>query len=151
MPHITVRRAGPADEPAIVRMLCVMHQEAPAGSLDENRVRATVADILANGWVYVSEMGGEIGGTMALRCSQWWWSTDWYLGDQWLFVAPAHRRAPHAKMLLRRARQLAADNNVPLVVGLFSDRRLPGKIGMMQRELGAPSGAVFLVQPGKGV
>ena len=152
MPTIKVRRAGPADAEAVVGLLRRMHDEAPAGALDIGRVRATVADCLANGWVFVSEQSGMLGGTMALRCSQWWWSSDWHLGDQWLFVHPEHRRAPHARLLLRRARALAQEHAVPLVVGLFSDRRLPGKIGMMQRELGAPSGAVFLLLPaGVGV
>lgn len=150
MPHIAVRRAGPADAEAVWQVLRRMHEEAPAGSLDEARAKAVIGDCLASACVLLSEQGGVIGGTIALRPTQWWWSSDWYLADQWLFVHPDHRRAPHGRLLLRAARAMAQQAGVPLVVGLFSDRRLPGKIGMLQRELGAPSGAVFLLQPSKG-
>ncbi len=146
MPTITVRRAGPADAPVVLELLQAMHREAPAGSLDVGKVRAVIDDCIQSGWVFLSEQSGAIGGTMALRCLQWWWSADYYLSDQWLFVHPAHRKAPHARMLLRAAKVLAAKHRVPLAVGLFSDRRLPGKAGLLQRELGEPVGATFLVR-----
>ncbi len=150
MPHIDVRRATPNDFEAVIELLRLMHREAPAGSYDDGRVRETVQQVLGTGWIFVTEIRGVLAGTLALQCLQWWWSTDWHLTDRWLFVHPDHRNAPHARLLIARAKRLAAEGGVPLAMGLFSDRRLPGKVGMMQRELGAPVGALFLFNPPKG-
>lgn len=141
------RRATSDDIPAVLALLHLMHREAPHGALSEARVRDAVDACMGSGAVILSCTAGEPVGTLGLHLRQPWWSEDWEVADTWLFVHPAHRRAPHARLLLGIAKDFARGMGLPLVMGVFSTKRTAPKLRLFERILGAPAGGIFLVEP----
>ena len=48
--------------------------------------------------------------------------------------------------MLRAARDTARAAKMPLLIGVTSNIRTVGKVGLFQREFGAPAGATFYVK-----
>lgn len=140
------RRADPDDIPAVMDLLRLMHREAPYGALSETRVRSTVDACMSSGAVILSCAKGVPVATLGLQVRQPWWSDEWEIADNFLFVHPDHRRGPHARLLLKVAVDFARDARLPLVMGVFSTRRTAPKLRLFERVLGAPAGGIFFVK-----
>lgn len=129
-----------------MELLRLAHREAPTGKWVEGRVRQAIAECLETGAVILSLSHGKPVGALGLIISRMWWSDDPLLQERFVFVHPAHRRAPHARTLLQTAKDTAADMGLPLLIGVLSNIRAAGKARLFQRVFGAPAGASFLVQ-----
>ena len=140
-----LRAAVPEDEDAIVALLHVAHAEVPFGRWDEGSARATVRGCIANGVVILSLSHDRPVGTLGMCPSTFWWSDEPILQEKWVFVHPQHRRAPHARALLKLARETARGAGMPLLIGVMSSIRTTGKVKLFMGEFGAPIGASFLV------
>lgn len=149
MRELPATRFARADDMEAVRdLLALMHREAPVGAWCEAAVREHLGAVMRDGCVVLSLAGdGSPVGTLGLSPQQFWWSQDWSLQERWVFVHPQHRRAPHARALLVAARDAAISLSIPLVAGVFSDRRADAKVRLFSRVLGQPIGATFLVRP----
>lgn len=143
------RVATPDDVSAIMGLLRLFHAEAYYGAFSEARVLEAVGACMGQeGVALVAESeAGEVVGTLGLIAAQGWWTEDWQLQDTWFFVHPEHRRAGHAKALLRGSRAVARTLGLPLMVG-FLGRRVAGKARLYQREFGEPIGMAFFVPLG---
>lgn len=140
-----MRLGSAADAPAICELLGLARQEVPAGRWSEKRVAATVAECLETGGVILSLSHDKPVGTLGFVPATFWWSDDPLLQEKWVFVHPQHRRAPHARAMLRLIKDIQRRAGMPLLIGVMSAIRTQGKIGLFRSEFGEPAGASFLV------
>lgn len=140
-----IRRATADDADALMGLLVEMHREAPFGSFSAEKVADAVAQVMDRGIVFLSLHHDRPVATCGLEVTQPWWSSDWQVAERWVFVHPEHRRAPHARGLLRAAKGWAAQMQLPAVFGVFTGTRVEPKVRLFSRELGDPVGAIFMV------
>jgi|GEM_PF-1627178 hypothetical protein len=89
---------------------------------------------------------GKIIASVGLSINKLWYSDDFLLADAWHYVAPAHRRSPYAKSLVKFAKKYADNLELPLVMTVQNTEALQPKIRLYEREL-EPYGGFFEVQP----
>lgn len=134
----------------LVQLLCMLHAETPHAPLCVPKLRRHAQQVTRDGYVFVSVTPDmQMAGTVALEVDQPFFSEQDWLVDRWMFVHPACRRTPHAKMLLRAAKLTARDLKMPLQMTVtgFGSARTAGKIRLFSRELGEANGAVWNVHP----
>tara|TARA_Y100000996_G_scaffold403658_1_gene376859 strand:+ start:185 stop:655 length:471 start_codon:yes stop_codon:yes gene_type:complete len=116
----TVRIADQSDLNSVLDMLWEMHLEAGMGSLNTDKVQNKVYDTFKNGLIIISENEKkELTGTIGLNKFQFWWSDDWALADQWSFVKKNHRKSKAFFYLVKKAKKIATEGNVPLLLANF--------------------------------
>jgi GNAT superfamily N-acetyltransferase len=146
---VPLRAAGPADLDRVCALLALLHAETPHAPLSPRRLRESVAGVMEGGAVLLSlAQSGEAVGTIGLAIDRPWFSDAAWVRDLWLFVDPGHRRAPHARALLRAARHYAGALRLPLevsVTGGARGARIAAKVRLYRSELGDPSGATWML------
>jgi GNAT superfamily N-acetyltransferase len=148
MIHINVRAATADDRVAVLALLRALHAETPHAALSEGRLREGWDEALSIGVIIVSEQHpGRPVGTVALVPESPWFSDEVFLCDRWMYVHPEYRHSPHARLLLRSCRRLAAEQAIPLHMSVagYGDRTA-GKIRLFSRELGPPCGATWVIR-----
>jgi GNAT superfamily N-acetyltransferase len=144
---IPVGYAERGDLPRVLDLLRTMHAETQAVPLVEDRMIRFVLDVFERGAIGVSwNSRAEIVGVCGLVPDAPWFSDRIMVRDVWLFVAPAARREPHARALLRWAKTYARALGAPLVVEVQGGRRTAAKVRLYRRELGPVVGATWMVE-----
>lgn len=143
--ELPIRLATQDDEPEIMTLCRELHAENGLRSMNEDKVRAVLATAWnrTGGIVAVIGHPGYIEAVLVLRLDQLWYTDDWHLGEQFLFVRKDHRRSTHAKRLIEYAKKAAEHLHVPLVIGVISNDRTAAKVRLYQRQL-MPAGAFFV-------
>jgi hypothetical protein len=124
-----VRPATPKDEPEIMNLCRLLHQENGLFSLDEPKVkdfiwRALNPDKLAandfgpRGIIGVIGKEGDLEGMIYMLISQFWYSSDFHLEELFNFVRKDCRASHHAKNLITYAKSCAIRTNLPLLIGV---------------------------------
>jgi hypothetical protein len=106
----SVRIAVRGDEPALEDLLGMDAAEnavsvapfSPADVQDMIRVATREAGLGSIG--VIDDAAGRPIAAVGLFPAKWWWSSAWYLMEQFTFVAPDHRRSHHARDLVLFAR-----------------------------------------------
>lgn len=110
---LNVRMATQADEPAVERLLELDAAEnatavAPFSLPDvQDMVRLATRNDGLGAIAVIDGADGEPVAAVGLFPQRWWWSSAWYLMEQFTFVHPEHRRSHHARDLVLFARWAA--------------------------------------------
>lgn len=121
------RVATAADAGAIMDLLRDMHAENGIASLDEQKVRARIDELLRSGWIILAEVDGALAGSIALQFQSFWYSSDIHIRDNWFFVRKGYRRSSIALRLKRTGEDMARRQNVPFAIGLFGKQDINRK------------------------
>ena len=126
-----------------------MHAESGMQPLDEEAARETfdLAFDRKGGILGVIGPQGDIRGMLGLLITRFWFTRDRHLEEIFNFVRPDCRQGtPYAEQLISFAKMCAKvpEINLPLIIGVLTNRRVEGKVKLYQRQLGVPSGAFFV-------
>lgn len=150
-----VRIATQADEPAIYELLIRMHGENGMFSMSEKKVRDTMYcgtrpnsdPNSSRGVVGVVDGPKGLEATIGLVVSTVWYSDDWHINELWNFVHPDYRTAGHAPKLIKFSQWCATQMDLPLLIGVVSNKRTEAKVRLYKRLL--PYTGAFFMWGGK--
>lgn len=155
---VAVRLAVQQDEEPLMDLLRRMHPEMamrqPSGEpipMDEGLVRSMVhRAILPNrnridSWIGVIG-NGELYASVHLSIETPWYSHWPIMQDNWLYVAPEHRRTHFADALIDFAKKAADAARIQLNLGHMSPGREAAKARLYRRHFGNPIGNLFTYQ-----
>lgn len=142
-----VRLAKPEDEEEIFQICKMLHQENAIFPMSEPKVRNRIRECLYQKGGIIGVVGepGSIEAIICLTLGSLWYTDAWSLDEHFNYVLPNHRRSDNAKELIIFAKACAQNLNLPLMIGILSNERTEAKVRLYKRQLGAPSGAFFLV------
>lgn len=142
----TVRIATIEDEPEILRLLVMMHEENGLVGLDIDCARQTFARAFhrQGGIIGVVGQPNDIEAIIFLLITRFWYRHDNHLEELLNYVRPDHRRSTHARTLIEFAKKCSDEINIPLVIGVMTNRRVVEKVRLYRRVLGNPAGAFFI-------
>jgi len=145
----SVALAVPDDEDSLWEMLLELHEENGLFTVNEAKVRASIRLATeARGGLIGIIRGDEIEASMCLVIDQFWYTEDWCLLEQWLFVRQPYRHKKHAKTLVEWAKDNASKLDLKLQAGIMSTERTAAKERMYQR-LMTPIGGFFMFDPAR--
>lgn len=150
MTEIRVRVATPEDVHQIMN-LCML-------ASDENGfVKPDPEKLLQEVWPALHRDGGLVGvigapgadyfeGGILLRTCKLWYSDKLVLEERGIFVHPEYRAAKggRARKLCEFAKAAADKLEMPLLIGILSNKRTEGKVRLYERIFGKPAGAYWL-------
>lgn len=144
-----VRLATPADEPQLMELCRMLHDENGIFEIDEDMVLETIQQGTnkKGGIIGVIGTPEHIEGMIFMQVSNFWYSRQPYLVELFNFVHPDHRKSNHAKALIEFAKKCTT-NDLKLVIGIISNERTRAKVKLYERQLGQSAGA-FFVYPSK--
>ena len=139
--------AKPEDEVEIFEICRQLHAENAVFPLDVSRVIGMIRALTQQrgGIIGVIRNEHQIEALICLTITQFWYSEDFILEEQFNFVLPEYRKSENAKELIIFASAAAKNLGIPLIIGILSNERTDAKIRLYRRQLGEPSGAYFLV------
>jgi hypothetical protein len=142
----TVRIATRADADALMAVCRELHGENGLFAMDDEMVRGMLARAFdrRGGIIGVIEKDGRIEGSIYILISNFWYSRDNHLEELWSWVRPDCRKSDHAVTLIEFAQTCAKELDLPLVIGVITNRRMAGKVRLYRRKLGYPAGAFFV-------
>lgn len=148
----TIRLARQSDEPEIINLLRLMHAECGWQPLDVDYARATFARAWdrKGGILAVIGAPGHIRAMMYLMITNVWYSKQNHLQELFCWVHPDHRCSDYAKLLIEFAKKQSDDLStgagyeIPLVMGVLTNKRAAGKVRLYRRFFGLPVGATFM-------
>jgi GNAT superfamily N-acetyltransferase len=142
-----VALATPDDEDALWAMLLDLHEENGIFSVNEQKVRASIRLATeAKGGLIGVIRGDELEASMCLVIDQFWYTDDFCLLEQWLFVRQPYRHKKHAVALVGWAKQMAITLGLKLQAGIMSTERTAAKERMYLRQM-TPIGGLFMFDP----
>jgi len=140
-----IRLATKGDDEGVLKLLVAMHDENGMAPIDGTKVFMAIQAMRRDGWIYLAESSsGKLAGSLSLTMGEWWYSTEKFLGDRWLFVHPDYRKTPAACMLIRAAKDLSREVGVMLCLGVLSPVDPDRKSALYLRAGMVPVGGMFL-------
>ena len=139
----TYRTALPHDVKDIYEMLLEMHKEIALANLDDAKAIMFIEGVVSDGICYLAHVGDVLVGSIGLGPQQFWYSSDWFLGDYWTFVREGYRKSRIASDLLVRAKEFSDGIDIPIAVGVFSKGDVPRKNKLFRRHF-TPVGEMFV-------
>lgn len=101
----------------------------------------------------IGEPGERLQGFVLLRVGNMWYSDATILEEKTVFIHPKFRKASggRARKLCRFSKKVADELGMPMIIGVLSSHRSPGKLRLYESEFGPPAGGFFLygVQTGQ--
>lgn len=120
-----------------------MHEESGMGSLNMPKVERYIGTTLARGVILMVEDDDFPVATMGLRVQDFWWSDDTALVDAFTFVAPEARKSGAFRMMFRKAKEMATNAHMPLLLANFGHVDEERKSKLFRR-LGKPMGTTII-------
>ena len=144
LPH--VRLGVEADLPQLLEMGRMLHSENAMMPLSEDMILSAAWRAIRQDRAMVGVIGqvGSIEGMIYLTVGQFWYTDKPHLEELYAYVKPEFRKSTNAKALVEFAKSSARRLNVPLLIGIISNKRTEAKIRLYERQLGKQSGAYFL-------
>lgn len=99
-----------------------MHAEQGLLELDALKLGHCIAETIDDGRCLVAEKDGAIIGTFGFAVAEVWYSSEKFIGDLWLYVAPAHRRSRAAVQLLNALKADAKGRGMTLLAGVIGKK-----------------------------
>lgn len=151
----TVRMAVPQDEESLIAACRQLHEENALVEMDEEKVRNLIRCALypANQTNNIISMVGVIGpvgkveAAGILIVSQMWFSRKWHLEELFNYVMPEFRKSRHAREMIKFMKKTAEQLNMPLIVGIISNKDTKRKCDMYDRML--PKAGNYYLYNGK--
>lgn len=143
---MTVRIATVEDEPEILRLLHLMHQESGILSLDVDAAREVFARAFNRQGGIIGVVGprDDIHAMIYLLISRYWYTRENHLEELFNFVRPDHRKSNYATEMIEFAKKCSDEIDIPLFIGVLTNQRMAGKVRLYRRSLGYPAGAFFV-------
>lgn len=141
-----VRVAVLADLPQLLQMGRDLHRENGLLSLSEEKIKEVALRGIEGKGGVIGVIGpiGAVEAMIHLVVGEYWYSTDGHIEELYNYVKPEYRRTLNAKALINYAKKCADRMNIPLLIGVISNKRTEAKIRLYKRMLGEPTGAYFL-------
>lgn len=141
-----VRIATAEDEPEIIRLLHLMHEEGGLLSLDVDAARDMFAFAFKKKGGIIGVIGepGKLVAAMGLLITRFWYTRENHIEEYFNFVDPAHRQSSHAPALIKFAMNCSKEIKIPLVIGVLTNKHVIEKVRLYRWRLGPPAGAFFV-------
>jgi hypothetical protein len=156
--------AGPADEDALFDLMMALDADNSFGiPYDADRVRAAIKRGTEHQGSIIGVIDGR-GGTygedsdnpklvasICVTLAQFWYSNQWYLAEQWVFVRPDYRHNRFENDLFQFAKwcknEMSRQNgdDTLLVTSVSSPNRLPAKLRLWSRHA-QQIGGIFVIR-----
>lgn len=81
---------------------------------------------------------GDVGTPVAsiyLHVTQFFYTSDWVLLEEWAFVSPTQRRSNYAIQLINYAKGVSDGMKMPLITGILSNKRTEAKVRLYERQM----------------
>lgn len=146
-----VRMARADEEDQIYELLMKLYDENALFSLDEKKVREVIRMATEGRFGVIGIIDGPNGieGSVGLSVTQWWYTSEWHLGEYWNFVREDCRQSNHAKDLINFSKWCAETMHLPLHMGIVTTKRTAAKERLYRRIL--PKVGAFFMYNAKGV
>lgn len=149
-----VRPAHPDDYEQIWEMFRLLHKENGLFSISEAKLdwilqRVLLPDLIPPGDTglrgYMGVIGepGALEGFILMIIASYWYTDELHLEELATFVHPNHRRSKHAQALLNYSKKLSDAINIPLLIGIVSNKRTESKIRLYRKHF-TEAGSFFL-------
>lgn len=138
--------ATPDDLDEVCELLWVMHDENGVGRLDKPKARGAISQIIDSGGCFVARQDDRIVGSAGLFMTEWWYSREKALFDQWFFVHPDYRKYGHATRLIAALKAAGRTGRIPVVLQVASTVDTLSKLKFFRRHL-TPFGGAFVFMP----
>lgn len=145
-----VRIATPEDFEGVMELCRMLHVENGQYSWDEAKVsQAMQRGVHADGGYLgvIGERGQPLKGIICLVLDRAWYTSDMYLLELFNFVHPDHRKSDYAKQMIAHAKYYAKELDLPLTVGVISNKRMEAKCRLYSRMI-PKTGEFFTFRPG---
>ena len=140
-----VRVATREDEPEIVRLLHLMHAEGGLQPLDIDCAKQMFDRAFNRQDGFIAVIGRQpIEAMTYLLITRNWYTSHHHLEECFLYVNPEFRRTPHAKRLIGFAKDCSTQLQIPLQIGVLSNKRKTAKVRLYRSQLGESSGELFI-------
>jgi hypothetical protein len=143
-----VRLAEPDDYPYIIGISEALHEENGHGRINYDVAEAAIMDAINRKRALIGLIGpvGDIQGIVFLRFAVFWYNSDIFLEELFLYVPPQWRKGTgHARALITFADETAKRLRVPLLIGVMSTTRTKAKLKLYEKHFGEPVGGYFFV------
>ncbi len=152
-----IRLAEPSDEAALFDLLQALRQANNSFEfqIDDARIAehiqmGTRGKGGLHGVIDAPDRPGVLAGSIGIIFDQWWFSSEWGLGQIWLFVRPEYRKGTHYADALvgwakekRAALEADAGQRIRMANAVISEERLEAKLRFWRRHSGKMIGAIF--------
>jgi hypothetical protein len=140
-----IRAATREDGPELIRLLLLMHAEGGLQALDLDCARQMFDRAFNKQGAIIGVIGKEpIEAAVYLLITRNWYTSDHHLEECFCFVDPDFRRSTHAKILIRFAKDCSLKLDIPLFIGVLSNKRRAAKERLYRAQLGERSGSLFV-------
>lgn len=145
-----VRTATVDDLPGLLHLSHLLHDENALFPMDEELVLQALARSLdkRQGRIGVIGERDDLRGAIVLVAGHLWYSKRMCLEEKFNFVRPDYRRTDYAKQLIRYAKFVSNEIELPAFIGILSKIRTEAKERLYEREL-TRLGAYFVHWPEK--
>lgn len=146
--YSNVRVASLDDASDIIELCREAHKESGSFPADEDiAIPVIVNELHGGGVIGVLGNPGELQGSIAFNAARMWYSSSPLIEERWNFVRAQHRKSKNAQNLINFAKYQVQRLNIPLRIGIISNKETEQKVRLYQRMLGEPSAAYFLYRP----
>lgn len=142
-----VRIASRDDEERIVEACYRLHQENGQFPLSIKKLLPILEDAFESRGSIIGVIGCPIEACIYLKISSMWYSDDPVWEEFFSFVLPECRQGGNAKALLKFAKDISNKTEIPVLIGIISNKKTQAKIRLYRRSFGEPAGAFFLHHP----
>jgi hypothetical protein len=142
-----VRMATRNDEEDIVRACYRLHEENGQFPLSIKKLLEILEDAFEARGAIIGVIGSPIEACIYLRISSMWYSDVPVWEEFFSFVLPECRQGGNAKSLLKFSKDVSNKTNIPVLIGIISNKKTQAKIRLYRRSFGDPAGAFFLHYP----
>ena len=129
---VNIRLAVQEDLPDVLEIVHKMGGYYPI-PISDAKVLRTVVGTMKEGFVLVAEVGGRIVGVLGLEARQWWFSDDWFLGDNFFMILPEHRGMEPFAALVKAAQSLSDKTEIPMMLSILNPERTMAKIRLFSQ------------------
>lgn len=134
-PEYHMRLASHEDLPTVLWIVHKMGKDYPV-KVSDVKVLQKVSQVIEEGFVLLACKGDQVVGVLGLEAKQWWFTDDWFLGDDFFMMLPEHRGMEPFKLLTDAAKSLSDKTNLPLMLGVMTPERTTAKIRLFSQAMG---------------
>lgn len=156
-----VRPATPEDYEQIWAMFRLLHQENGVFPMSQPKLEWILGRVLypelipqddtgIRGYLGVIGPQGALEGFVLMVICAYWYTDALHLEELATFVHPNHRRSKHAQALLNYSKKMSDAINIPLLIGIISNKRTEAKVRLYRKYL-PEAGSFFLYNARTGM
>ncbi len=144
---VTVRLGKSADREQLRMLAKMLWADNGIVDYDEDLLEQMLSNAFnperASFFGVIGPEGGTIEGMVYLTMSSFPWTRKTHLEEVMSFVHPDYRTPDRINALISFSKRCVDGTDVPLIMGLFTNIRLAGKVQVYRKHFGYPAGATF--------